>query len=59
MAMRSIFAAHAMTARITSAAGPSREKPSATVTISTPQRRSSSTTSNVSRIPLRAKRSRR
>jgi len=41
MANRSIFAAHAITARMISAAGPSRVKPSATVTSSAPAWRSS------------------
>jgi len=57
MARRSILAAQAMTARTTSAAGPSRAKPSLTDTSSTPCARNSSMTSNVSRMPERVSRS--
>jgi hypothetical protein len=54
----SIFAAHAMTAMITSACGPFRSKPSATLTRSTPCARSSSSVESVSAIPVLVSRSR-
>jgi hypothetical protein len=53
MARRSILAAQAMTARTTSAAGPSKANPSLTDTSSTPWTRNSSITSKVSRMPER------
>jgi len=57
IAGRSILAAQAMTASTTSGSGPEGSNPSATVTSSQWCLRSSSMTSKVSRMPLRASRS--